>query len=128
MAIAKKHPRLRFNVQDLPKIASVGQDVLMNTAEGDASVASRITFLGHNFLEPQPVTDADIYMFRFVIHDWSDKYVVRILRNIALVMKDHARILIMDYVVASSGSVPKVVERLERYATLIARSLWEFLG
>lgn len=113
-AIAKKHPRLRFIVQDLPKIASAGRDALQKTTEGDESVASRITLMGHNFLEPQPVTDADVYMFRFVVHDWPDKYVVRILRNIRPAMKDSSRIIIMDYLLAASDTVPNIVGRLER--------------
>ncbi|KPM36797.1 hypothetical protein AK830_g9769 [Neonectria ditissima] len=123
VAIAKKHPRLRFIVQDLPEVALAGRDTLQSTAEGDASIMSRVTFLGHSFLEPQPVTDADVYMFRFVIHDWSDKYVIRILGNIRSAMKQSARIIIMDYLLAPSGSVPKVVERLERTMDMAALSI-----
>ncbi|RYP75942.1 hypothetical protein DL770_007322 [Monosporascus sp. CRB-9-2] len=112
-SIARKNPKLRFIVQDLPQIIEQARREILNTTEGDASVASRITFMEHDFLHPQTVTDADVFMFRFVIHDWSDKYVLRILENLLHAMKPTTRIVIMDYVLGAAGSMPKVVERFE---------------
>jgi hypothetical protein len=122
-SIAKHHPRLRFLVQDLPDVVLRGRSVLLETAEGDAAVAARIELVEHDFLTPQTVTDAEIFMFRFVMHDWSDKYVLRILQNIIPAMKPGARIVIMDYVAAVLGSVPKVVEKLERTMDMLALSI-----
>lgn len=112
-SIARKHPRLRFIVQDLPAIVADGEKVLSTTA-ASPEIASRISFMAHDFLNPQPVLDADVFMFRFVIHDWSDKYVIKILQNLIHVMKKNTRIIIMDYMLAEPGTVPKVVERMER--------------
>lgn len=113
-SIARKHPKLRFIVQDLPQIVDQARDNILSTVQGDTSVASRISFMAHDFLSPQTVMDADVFMFRFVIHDWSDKYVLRILEHVLHVMKPHSRIIIMDYVLGATGDMPKVVERLER--------------
>lgn len=73
-----------------------------------------ISFMAHDFLTPQPVLEADIFMFRFVMHDWSDKYAVRILQNLLPAMKQSTRILIMDFLLGVPGVIPKVTERLER--------------
>ncbi|RYP54800.1 hypothetical protein DL768_000528 [Monosporascus sp. mg162] len=122
-SIARKNPKLRFIVQDLPQIIGQARKEILNTTEGDASVASRISFMEHDFLHPQTVTNADVFMFRFVIHDWSDKYVLRILENLLHAMKPTARIVIMDYVLGAAGSMPKVVERLERTMDIVALSI-----
>ena len=39
-------------------------------------------FVVHNFFEPQPIKDADVFLLHMIIHDWSDKYCIQILKNL----------------------------------------------
>lgn len=62
--------------------------------------------MAHDFLKEQPVRNADVYFFRFVFHNWSDKYCIQILRNHIPELKKGARIVINDYVLPEPGTLP----------------------
>lgn len=56
--------------------------------------AGRVQFQPHDFFEPNPVEHADVYWLRYILHDWSDEYCVRILSAIKSAMGPRSRILI----------------------------------
>ena len=39
-------------------------------------------FLAHDFFTPQTVKGAEVYLMKYIIHDWSDEYAVKILRRL----------------------------------------------
>lgn len=45
-----------------------------------------------------------VYFLRRVMHDWSDKYCVRILERLREAMAEHSRILIMDQILENPPS------------------------
>jgi 6-hydroxytryprostatin B O-methyltransferase len=75
----------------------------------------KISFQVHDFFKPNPETSADVYFLRHIIHDWSDSYASKILRNIASVMKPTAKIVVMDIVVPQKGVLPWHTDRMIRY-------------
>ena len=80
-----------------------------------AELSSRITFQSHDFFQPQPVQGANVYLLRMILHDWPDDQAVEILRHIAAAMdSSDSRLLIMDSVLPTPGSVPVSVERIVR--------------
>ena len=82
-------------------------------------ISSRLTFQAHDFTQPQPVQDADIYLLRMILHDWPDNEAVKILKPLVAAMKmEGARLLIMDTVLPKPGSVPVSVERVVRVRDL----------
>ncbi|TVY26927.1 O-methyltransferase [Lachnellula hyalina] len=92
--LAKHNPEMRFIVQDLPKmIASAPAP-----AELDAHVRDRVTFQAHDFFTEQPVKGADVYLFRWILHNHSDKYSVKMLRALIPALKKGARVVINDHV------------------------------
>jgi 6-hydroxytryprostatin B O-methyltransferase len=104
-------------VQDLPANADSGRKAASETLPTD--IASRITFQGHDFTQPQPVQGADAYLLRMILHDWSDDDAAKILRNIVAAMTpSKSRLLIMDTVLPKPGSVPVSVERVVRVRDL----------
>lgn len=68
--------------------------------------ADRIQFMPYDFLTKQPVKDADVYFFRWIFHNWSDKYCIQILRNLVPALKKGAKILINDNVLPEPGVLP----------------------
>lgn len=64
----------------------------------------------HDFFQPQPVV-ADAYLYRFIIHDWSDSDAKRILTAALAGLRPGARLLIMDLVVPNLGTLPTSVEK-----------------
>ena len=74
--------------------------------------SAEMGFLGHDFFTPQPVKDAAIFLLRNIIHDWSDKYCVQIMRQLRESATPDTRLVIVDnlmsYACAEDGadSVP----------------------
>jgi len=62
--------------------------------------------MAHDFLTEQPVKYADVYFFRWIFHNWSDKYCIKILRNLIPALKVNARIVINDNVLPEPGTMP----------------------
>ncbi|KAL2061151.1 hypothetical protein VTL71DRAFT_7424 [Oculimacula yallundae] len=117
IALATAFPDLRFVVEDLPETVENSNHILAPLPE---SIRARITTCGHNFFTPQPVTTAQVYLLRMILHDWPAAEAVTILSNHLEVLKANpsARLLIMDTVLPVSGSVSKNEEALLRVRDL----------
>ena len=108
VALAQSHPRLTFIVQDLPDmIHGAASDV-------PADVADRISFMSHDFFDPQPVLSqgsAHAYLFRNIFHNWSDTHVVKILRALVPALDKGARVVVNDYLIPEHGTMSPSQER-----------------
>jgi hypothetical protein len=110
--IAKAFPDLHFIVQDLPKVIEDGRTKV------PVDVADRVTFMAHDFFTEQPVRDADVYYFRWIFHDWSDKYAVKILKALVPALKPGARIVLSERCLEPVGTLPLRQERWNRCVSL----------
>jgi len=91
-AIQEACPNATFIVQDLnPAVLEKGRQ----TAATMPELADRITFVQHDFFNPQNVT-ADIYLLRHIFHDWSDADIIQIARNMVPALKNGSRLLIIE--------------------------------
>lgn len=77
----------------------------------------------HNFFEPQPVKDADVYLMRMILHDWPDEKAVAILKHLAEAKKDGGRIVIMDMVLPVPGTGSPTLEAALRQKDLTMRQV-----
>ncbi|KAF2485885.1 O-methyltransferase [Neohortaea acidophila] len=59
-------------VESFPTLSVVVQDLAEVIAQAPPS-QTHISFMSHDFFTPQPVV-ADVYLFRWILHNWSDKY------------------------------------------------------
>lgn len=118
---------MHFIVQDLPKTVA--------TAHVPKDLEHRIELQGHDFFMPQPVYGADVYFFRLVLHNWSDKYVIAILKNLIPALKPGARIIVNDDVLPHPGVLDEFEERMVRnmdlgmlhFANARSRTLEDFV-
>jgi len=76
-----------------------------------SSVADRIQLLEGSFFESIPA-GADAYMMRHIIHDWDDERSLKILRNVAKVIKPDGKLLVIDGVV-EPGNEPSFTKLLD---------------
>lgn len=60
-----------------------------------------------------------MYLFRWVFHNWPDKYCIRILQTLIPALHKGARVLIMDSVMPPVGGAPLALEREKRYMDLV---------
>ena len=86
-------------------------------------LASRVEFMSHDFFTEQPVRDADVYFFRWIFHNWSDKYCIKILESLIPAFKTGARIIISDAVVPQANQMPKRMERQVRSFDLVMSAI-----
>ena len=114
LAIAQRHSHLSFVVQDLPEVieaATLPGDV-------DEGVKGRVRFEVHDFLTDQ-TTRGEVFLLRWILHDWPDQYVVRILRHLRPALRPGNKILVNDLLMPEPGSVATVVERQIRCVSLL---------
>ena len=104
IAIAKEFPQLKLIVQDRPEVVESGEKALQENCEVPHDVKERITFMKHNFFDSQPVKGAEVYLFRFIMHDWSDKYCVKILQALIPALEKGSRVIIADTILPESGA------------------------
>jgi chemotaxis methyl-accepting protein methylase len=105
IALANRHPLFRFVVQDRPETVSDGSSKL------PAELTDRVTFMAHDFFTEQPIKGADVFLLRWILHDWSDKYAIKILRALAPALKPGVRILINEAVIPEPGVLSPFDER-----------------
>jgi hypothetical protein len=74
------------------------------TAEG---VADRVETVSGDFFRSIPV-EADVYLMKFIIHDWNDEQSSEILNNLAKTAKPGARVLLVESVVEEDDAVPSM--------------------
>lgn len=94
--LMQRHSGLTGMVLDLPHVGT----------EADASakslgVTDRFTFVGGDFFDTVP--SGDLYLLKFVLHDWDDDACVRILRNCLKTIKPGGRVLVMELLVDEVG-------------------------
>jgi 6-hydroxytryprostatin B O-methyltransferase len=92
-------PSTAFIVQDsnLPAL-EMGRRAIASS-NTDSSLQSRITFMEYDFFTPQTVREADIYIFRHILHDWNDADSVKILSALLPALKPGARVLISEAII-----------------------------
>lgn len=113
IAIARAtDPSVKLVVQDLPQIVARAKDP--GTSVVPADLRDRFTFMEHDFYTPQPIKGAAVYFLRMIMHDYSDPYCWKILRQIVPAMAPDSRIVIMDQVSPPVGVLPTVIERMMR--------------
>lgn len=98
IALLRRHPSLKCIVQDQAHIVAKYQDKI------PPDLAGRLTYMEHDFFTPQPVS-CELYYFRWILHDWSDKYAIRILRALIPALVNGAQILINDHIIPDPGTV-----------------------
>ena len=109
VVITAANAKIKCVVQDLPPTIAHAQDPATTIVPSE--LRDRVTFMAHDFFEEQPVKGAGAYFVRLIMHDYSDKYCVRILKAIVPTMAPSSKILIMDQVLPPVGVAPPPVER-----------------
>ncbi len=70
-------------------------------ASGDG-LLPRFTAAGGDFFESVPV--GDLYVLKFILHDWDDDACARILKNCRAALQEGGRIVVVDYLVGETGA------------------------
>ena len=105
LELGKAFPSIQVIVQDLPQVINAARDTWND------KVLSKVKFEFHDFFTKQKIIGADIYFLRMILHDWSDRYCLRILKNLIPALKTGTKILINDFCLPAPGTVSQYQER-----------------
>jgi len=71
-----------------------------NQHEPKAIQDGQVTIQAHDFFTPQPVNDADIFLLRYILHDWLDSKAIEILSRLREVaVPGKTRVVVLDGVI-----------------------------
>ncbi|KAI1275971.1 S-adenosyl-L-methionine-dependent methyltransferase [Xylaria sp. FL0933] len=98
LQLSHHFPDLRFIIQDRAPVLELAKSEVWPAENPGALATGRVEFVPHNFFESNPSPGAAVYWLRYILHDWSDDYCVRILEAIRPAMSPKSRILICDQV------------------------------
>ena len=95
-AMMRANPELTGGVFDLPHIVPAAEQAAKSEGLG-----GRFTAVGGDFFESVPA--ADLYVLKYILHDWDDASCVRILRNCRASLVSGGRIAVVDLLVGEIG-------------------------
>ncbi|KAL8836049.1 MAG: hypothetical protein Q9170_003062 [Blastenia crenularia] len=108
-ALARTFPSLRFVVQDRPQVIAIVQENV------PLELHDRVSFMAHDFFTEQPVKDADVFILKFILHDWSDKYAAMILQALVPALRDGTKVVVLEQILPVTGEMEVYQERACRY-------------
>lgn len=126
------HPHLDGTVLERPSVIA-DEDRLWAWKLG---VAERCTYMAGDMFEQVPA--ADLYLLKFILHDWDDEKCVRILTNLHEAAPHDGRLFAVEGVVPGPG-IPHFAKRLDlamlvhvggrertesEYSSLLERAGW----
>ncbi|KAF7349729.1 hypothetical protein MSAN_01699700 [Mycena sanguinolenta] len=104
LAIAQKNPGLRVVVQDMED--TIKDSKIYWREHLPSHVESQmVDFQVHDFYTPQPILNAAVFMLRWIVHDWSDDRVVKILRHLRDAAQPTTKLVVIDMILESAARV-----------------------
>lgn len=101
--LMQANPRLRGIVFDLPHVTPDAA-----AAAARLGLSDRLEAVAGDFFKSVP-ENGDLYLLRYVLHDWDDDSCVRILANCRKAMRPGGRVLVLEMILGTIGGEPVVV-------------------
>src|SRR5690606_18700971 len=90
-AILHADPTAQGILLDLPNVVAASESVVARTGLGE-----RMRLVGGDFFKAVP--EADVYLLKQILHDWTDEQCVTILANCARSLRPGGRVIIVEFV------------------------------
>ncbi|KAF8313565.1 S-adenosyl-L-methionine-dependent methyltransferase [Amanita rubescens] len=98
LVLAREFPDLKIVVQDRQPAIENGVDIWKKELP-EALTSSRVQFQAHDFLTVQPQTNASVFFIKNVLHDWSDEYSLKILKQLRDAATPNTKLICMEMMV-----------------------------
>jgi len=96
-SILNANPKLKGILLDAPQVIEGTRSKIEA-----AGLADRCEIVGGDFFKSVPA-GGDVYVMKWIIHDWDDKRAITILRNIRNQMQPNGKVIIVDCVVPENN-------------------------
>lgn len=94
-----RHPEARGILFDMPQIVAEAGETLERLG-----VAERVERQGGDFLASVPA--GDLYLLKFILHDWDDASCIRILANCRAAMADGGKVVVTEMLIGGLADPP----------------------
>jgi hypothetical protein len=128
LEVLRANPRLEGVVFDLPKVVPSAE-----AAAREAGIGERIQAIAGNFFDCLP--EGDLYLLKYILHDWDDASCARILRNCQRATRPSGRVVIVEMLLDARDNtfaplmdlnmmvmLPGRERTLDEYRDLLARA------
>ena len=95
-AMLRANPALEGVVLDLPHVAESAK-----VAAAEAGLSQRVKVVGGDFFADVP--PADLYLLRYILHDWNDEECIRILRNCRGSLRAEGHVAVIEHALGEIG-------------------------
>ncbi|KZO93897.1 S-adenosyl-L-methionine-dependent methyltransferase [Calocera viscosa TUFC12733] len=95
LPIARANPAVRVIIQDRPAVIDDGIKY-WNEEYPEALDSGRVKLEIRDLFAAQPIKNASVFLLRRILHDWSDKYVRKILTTLREAAAPSTKLLIID--------------------------------
>ncbi|KAI1773274.1 O-methyltransferase-domain-containing protein [Hypoxylon cercidicola] len=90
--LARHTAHVHYIVKDLAYVVSQAPSQLPD------DLKDRVEFVEHDFFTPLTMEPPAAFMMRYILHNWADKYAIRILQGLVPAMRKGTKLLIYEYV------------------------------
>ncbi|KAF7377233.1 S-adenosyl-L-methionine-dependent methyltransferase [Mycena sanguinolenta] len=114
LTLAAQFPQLKFVVQDQENVIEQGKKV-WNEKMPNAISSGQVTLQDlcdsvHDFFTPQPQTGAAVYLMKFILHDWSTEYCIKILTQLSEAAAPTSTLLLLERLLPLAVHDPETSE------------------
>lgn len=95
-AILRANPDLKGIVFDLPHVVESAK-----VAAAHAGLQQRVTVIGGDFFKEVP--ESDLYLLRYILHDWNDQECIRILENCRRSLRPKGHVAVIEHALGEIG-------------------------
>ncbi|KAJ7278706.1 S-adenosyl-L-methionine-dependent methyltransferase, partial [Mycena rebaudengoi] len=97
LSLARAHPHLRFIIQDQAQVVLHGNQIWEREFP-EAIAHGRVRFEVLDHFDPQPVSNASIFLLRLVLHDWPFDDARKILKHLRAAATPDTVLVILEHV------------------------------
>jgi SAM-dependent methyltransferase len=95
-SVLRANPRLEGVVFDIPTVVASA-----TSAAREAGLGQRVEVIDGDFFDSVP--EGDLYLLKYILHDWDDASCVRILRNCRRAVRPGGRVAIVEMLLGEVG-------------------------
>lgn len=105
--VLRTYPRVKKAISlDLPEVVA--------NVKVPEDIEGRLECGSYNFLAEEVTHQADVYVFRHIFHDWSDKYAAKILKNLLPALKPGNKLWLSEVVLPELSDKTHTRDQMQR--------------